>query len=431
MALPMFDRRQVFAAGSGLLAFGALPALARDKVVAARQNDLGWDAVQAMLDGYVGDDRIPGGVGAVARGSEDAQFLTAGTLARGNTRPVDADSLFRIYSMTKPITGMAAMMLIEDGKIGLDQNIADFLPGFARPMVLVDGTKDLTSRPAGRPITVRNLLTHTAGLGYSIVTKGPLLEAYLKLGITPASASRQRLPGVPDAPPAPSLEEFANRLATLPLIADPGARWSYSVALDLMGRVIEVASAMPFDRFLQTRIFDPLEMSSTFFQVPAAEAVRLTTNYAIAPFGKFPIDPGEKSVFLDKPAFPFGGAGLVSSPRDYDRFLQMLAGYGAVGPTRVMKEATARLAMSNLLPPGTMTEGTYAAGQGFGAGGRVTIAKDARGSGIGTYGWGGAAATIAWVDPTKGVRASGYAQYMPDSAMPFTTDFGKAVYASL
>ncbi len=424
------DRRQIFGATTGILAFSALPAFARQAV--ARRDNLGWAKVQAVLDGYVADDRLPGAVGAIGRGTDDASFLFSGTIARDSKRAMDADSLFRIYSMTKPITGMAAMMLIEDGRIGLDQDIGDFIPGFKNPRVLIDGSKDLNARPASRPITVRNLLTHTAGLGYTIITKGPLLDAYERRGISPAALSRNPIPGIKAVATAPSLEIFANRLASLPLIAEPGTKWSYSVSLDLMGRVIEVASGMPFDRFLQTRMFDPLGMTSSFFQVPASETGRLTTNYGISPLGKFPVDPGNSSVFSDRPAFPFGGAGLVMSARDYDRFLLMLAGHGAIGGSRIMKEETAKLGMSNLLPPGTDTSKSFVEGQGFGAGGRVTIAaQDRLGAGIGTFGWGGAAATIAWVDPTRGVRASGFAQYMPDSAMPFTTDFGKAVYASL
>ena len=421
----MLDRRQFFGGLAGAGALSAIPswALARTSPQ--------WTKVQAMLNAYVADGRLPGVIGAVARGTEPAQFLAAGTLARDNKRPIDADSLWRIYSMTKPVTGIAAMLLVEDGRLKLDQNIADFIPGFANPRVLVDGTKDLTSRPAARPITVRHLLTHTAGLGYSIITKGPLLNEYLRLGLTPASVSRMRLPGQPETVTAPSLTEFANRLATLPLIADPGTQWSYSVSLDLLARVIEVAGGMPFETFLQRRLFAPLGMTSTFFQVPASQLPRLTTNYGILPTGPIPIDAGTTSVFADKPAFAFGGAGLVGSARDYDRFLAMLAGLGAVGRTRIMKPGTARLAMSNLLPAGTLTKGSFVDGQGFGAGGRVTTASDARGSGVGTFGWGGAAATIAWVDPTRDVRASGFAQFMPDQAMPFTTDFGRAVYASL
>ena len=422
------DRRQIIGAGAGLLAFTAMPAFAKR----GRHNNLGWDKVQSLLDGFVANDRLPGAVGALAHGTDDASFLVSGKIARDETRAMDADSLFRIYSMTKPITGMAAMMLIEDGKIGLDQNIADFIPGFKNPMVLIDPMKDLTARPAASPITVRNLLTHTAGLGYSIITKGPLLDAYLKNGIVPGQVARKPIPGFPDAKNAPSLEEFANRLSALPLIADPGTKWSYSVALDLMGRIIEVASGTPFDAFLKLRIFDPLGMTSTYFQVPASEAARLTTNYGVTAMGKFPIDRGRDSIYLDKPAFPFGGAGLVSSARDYDRFLLMLAGHGKIGRTRIMKEGTAKLGMSNLLPPGTDTKGTFVDGQGFGAGGRVTIAAaDRLGAGIGTYGWAGAAATIAWVDPTRGIRGSGFAQYMPDQLLAFTTEFGKAAYASL
>ncbi len=422
------DRRQVFGAGAGLLAFTALPAYAKR----ARHNNLGWDKVQALFDGYVADNRLPGAVAAVAHGTDDASFIVSGKIARDETRAMDADSLFRVYSMTKPITGMAAMMLIEDGKIGLDQNIADFIPGFKNPMVLVDPMKSLDARPSKSPITIRNLLTHTAGLGYNIITKGPLLDAYNRLGITPGQVSRKPLPGFPPVQTAPSLEEFANRLATLPIIADPGTKWSYSVGLDLLGRVIEIASGMSFDAFLKTRIFDPLGMTSTYFQVPVSEIPRLTTNYGVSPLGKFPIDPGKDSIYLDKPPFPFGGAGLVMSARDYDRFLLMLAGHGAIGRTRIMKKETAKLGMSNLLPPGTDTKGTFAEGQGFGAGGRVTIAAaDRLGAGIGTYGWAGAAATIAWVDPTRGVRACGFAQYIPDQSMPFTTEFGKSVYTSL
>ena len=259
-----------------------------------------------------------------------------------------------------------------------------------------------------------------------------MLAEYERLGINPGRVSRKPIPGLKPIPTAPSLEEFANRLATLPLIADPGMKWSYSVALDLMGRIIEIASGQTFDAFLKARMFDPLGMTSTFFQVPASEVGRLTTNYGVSPFGKFPIDPAETSIYLDTPAFPFGGAGLVGSVRDYDRFLLMLAGGGRIGAVRVMKEATVKLGMSNLMPPGADTKGTFADGQGFGAGGRVVInGTDRLGGGIGTYGWSGAAATTAWIDPVRQIRGAGYAQFMPDTSMPFTGDFGKAVYASL
>jgi len=202
-----------------------------------------------------------------------------------------------------------------------------------------------------------------------------------------------------------------------------------------MGRIIEIASGKSFERFLQERMFDPLGMTSTFWQVPPSETARLTSAYAFLPGGTvFPVDPGADSIFSDKPAFPFGGAGLVMSPRDYDRFLLMLAGYGSVGRTRVMKEETAKLAMSNLMPTTVPDAMGFEKGQGFGAGGRVKIKADDKPTGIGTYGWGGAANTIAWVDPTNRIRASGFAQYYNQgNANPqanFPVDFAASVYAS-
>lgn len=421
------DRRHFIGASALTAGLAATPAFARMPL--APKTDP-WTPVQSSLQSFVAKKYVPGAAAAIGRGTDAPEFLSAGALAFDNPAAVTADTLFRAYSMTKPVTGMAAMMLIEDGKLKLDQNIADFIPGFAQPMVMTEPAKSLDSRPARGPITVRHLLTHTAGLGYAIITKGPLLDAYIKLGITPGAASRKPLPGQPNVPTAPSLAEFADRLATLPLIADPGAKWSYSVSLDLLGRVIELASGQAFDAFLQQRIFTPLDMTSTWFQVPGSEMKRLTTNYFHAPFGTFPIDPGNDSVYLDKPAFPFGGAGLVSTPRDYDRFLAMLMGEGALGAKRIMQRDTAKLAMSNLVHPETKME-SFVTGQGFGAGGRVTLNPGKNGEGVGTFGWGGAASTIGWVDRTKGIRASGWSQIMTLGDQPFVDGFSKSVYASL
>ncbi len=421
------NRRHFISGTAALASYGALPAYAKS---AKRNGANAWAKVQAYLDETVRKGQIPAAGAAMARGTDKPDFMMAGTLGKESKIAITPDSLWRCYSMTKPITGIAAMMLIEDGKMSLDQNVADFIPGFANPMVLLEPNNSMKSRPSQAPITVRNLLTHTAGLGYSIVTKGPLLAEYLRLGLTPGAISRKALPGLPLPNTAPSLTEFANRLATLPLIADPGAKWSYSVSLDLMGRVIEVASGMTFEAFVQKRLFDPLGMTSTYWQVPQSEIGRFTDNYAATPFGTFPVDPANDSVYLDKPPFPFGGAGIVSSMRDYDRFLAMLMGKGAIGKTRVMKPETASLAMSNLVHPDTVMDG-FVRGQGFGAGGRVTIATDPQGSGIGAFGWGGAASTIAWVDPTRGIRASGWVQLMAPGQETFTAGFGKSVFASL
>jgi CubicO group peptidase (beta-lactamase class C family) len=276
--------------------------------------------------------------------------------------------------------------------------------------------------PATAPITVRNLLTHTAGLGYTIVQTGPIRDAYAKAGIMPFETSRVPVPGFGETHTAPSLAAFADNLAQLPLVYQPGTRWSYSVGLDLLGRVIELASGQEFAAFLKARFFDPLGMDSTSFQLARADVPRFTTNYVVADGRLLPIDVAANSIFLDRPAFPFGGAGLISSPRDYDRFLAMLLNGGVFAGKRVMSQRAVDMGTSNLLPPDASTAGTWIAGHGFGAGGRVGL-----GDAAGTYGWSGAAGTIGFISNVGGVRAGFYAQFMPSTTYPFSEAFPQAV----
>jgi CubicO group peptidase (beta-lactamase class C family) len=390
--------------------------------------------VPALVRGYVASGKIPGLVIALGHGDAPPEFYAGGKIAsEPGAAAAGPDSLWRIYSMTKPVTGIAAMILIDDGKLGLDQPISDFIPAFRNMKVLDDpaGTT-LASHPAKTSITVRHLLTHTAGLGYTVVTKGPLLDEYNRLGINPAAFNAATEVGFRNAR-APSLEVFAERVATLPLIAEPGTRWSYSIGLDLLGRVIEVASGMPFDAFLQKRLFDPLKMKSTFFTVPAPEVGRFATNYFYFGDTPTPVDPAASSVWLKPPSFPYGGAGLVSSARDYDRFLHMLLNQGTLDGVRILKAETARLAMSNLLPPGADTRSLTAMGLtsgmlGFGAGGSVYLADATSGPRKGTYGWGGAAGTIGWVDPARRLRGTVMVNYMPSEKWPLRQDLNKALY---
>ncbi|MBO9714189.1 serine hydrolase domain-containing protein [Sphingomonas sp.] len=407
----------------------AAPARPPERIAAAK--------TQALVSDYVATDKVPGMVVAIGKGDADPVFVAAGKVGIAPTaHAADPDSLWRVYSMTKPITGIAAMILVQDGKLKLDQPISDFIPAFKTMRVLDDpaGTT-LASRPATRPITVRNLLTHTAGLGYTIITKGPLLDEYNKLGINPAQVSRGLEPSMRSARPA-TLEAFANQVATLPLIAEPGAKWSYSIGLDVLGRVIEVASGMPFDKFLQTRIFDPLKMRSTYFTVPASEVGRFADNYFYTGSTRIPLDPAASSVWLDPPSFPYGGAGLIMSSRDYDRFLHMLANYGTLDGMQVLKPEIAKLAMSNLLPEGADTSilnATVALGGklGFGAGGSVYVIGAPGVARAGTYGWGGAASTIAWVDAANGLRGNVMVNYMPTEHWPLRADLNKALAADL
>ena len=403
-------------------AFAPHAAFAKPAAAAAQ-----FPNVTAFVDGYVAKRKVPGMLAALGFGQGKATVIARGTEGFNDRDVETMDTLFRVYSMTKPVTGMAAMTLIDDGKLRLDQPLSDILPKFAKMMVQVTPDGSITDlRPAKTPITIRHLLTHTAGLGYSIVQKGPLKEAFEAAGVVPGQVSKIPIPGLERGQAVGSLTLFADRLADLPLVYEPGTQWSYSVALDLMGRVIEVVSGKPFDVFLQDRLFGPLGMISTGFQVKAKDIHRLSTNYAVVGGTPVPIDPAEASIFADKPPFPMGGAGLVTSPRDYDRFLRMIANYGKLDGKRVMTERAIRSGTSNLLPAGAATKGTFANGAGFGAGGRVGLGAQA-----GTYGWGGAAGTVALVDLKYGLRASLYTQYMPSEAYPVHADFPMAVVADL
>jgi CubicO group peptidase (beta-lactamase class C family) len=416
----MLARRGFLALGGRLAAAGAATAFIPSQIWAAAAEK--YPTIKAQFDAYVSAKKLAGMAAAIGRGKAAADLVAVGTIAQGDSTPVDMDSLWRVYSMTKPITGMAAMILVGEGKMKLDQPIADFLPEFANMTVLTDPANSLAAVPAKTQITIRHLLTHTAGLGYSIITKGPLLTAYLENGITPGIVSRFPIPGSPPSAPTPDLKTFSERLAKLPLIAEPGTKWSYSISLDLMGRVIEAVSGMDFEVFLKTRIFEPLKMTSSYFQVPASETKRFVTNYAPLNGILLPIDPAASSIYLDKPAFAFGGAGLVCSVRDYDRFLSMLLNGGTLDGVRIMSPETAALGMSNLLPDGVNTDGTFAAGAGFGAGGRSGLGAQA-----GTYGWGGAAGTVAFVSTKLNLRATGMAQYMPSNVYPIHEEFAQWV----
>jgi len=411
-------------AGLGLAAASASPLL---QAAYAQGPDprAQWPAVATLIDRYVSGRKVANMVAALGWGDRPPEIIARGTLGFESSVPADIDTLYRIYSMTKPVTGMAAMMLVDEGRLGLDQPVAEILPAYAEMQVQKSYDGPITPdnlEPAVRPITIRHLLTHTSGLGYSIIQSGPIAEAYRRNGLDPGSVSRLAIVPIFNGPKAPSLEAFADRFATLPLVRQPGTLWGYSMSLDLLGRVIEVASGEAFDTFLQTRIFDPCGMTSTWFQVPAGEAQRLATNYFALAGVPLPIDMAANSIFLDKPAFPFGGAGLVSSARDYDRFLQMLAGYGMIDGTRVMSEAAVRLGTSDLMPDTVVPNGGFREGFGFGAGGLV-----GKGEAEGLYGWFGAAGSAGLVNMRYGLRQTLMTQILGSLVEEIQEEFPRAV----
>lgn len=383
-----------------------------------------FPTIRGMVNGVIQEPTAPGAIVAIGRGKDRPAYVGSGTIAVNDPRRVDEHTLFRIYSMTKPITGMAVMLLIAEGRMKLDQPVADFIPGFANMRVLTNPGQGLETHPAASVMTIRHLLTHTAGLGGGSAIKGPLEGIYKQLGLRQNLLSpSERL----EQAPASNLKEFAERLAAAPLLSDPGTAWSYSVGLDLLGRIIEVAAGMPFDQFLEQRFFAPLGMNSTFFDVPADKKARLVTNYTGRSAKLAVVDPGPTSIFLNKPSFPSGGGGLISSAHDYDRFLAMLANNGRLGRAEILPPAAVALGTSNLLPPGVNMRGYIGIPGvvGFGAGGCIAD----HGGFKGLFGWLGAAGTIGFVVPSQQLRVTGLINNM--SVFDFAMNLPNAVHADL
>jgi CubicO group peptidase (beta-lactamase class C family) len=356
-----------------------------------------WTAIQQLIDGYVAGKKMAGAGVAISYGGP-VSYLAAGTIAFDSPQRFDEHSICRIHSLTKPVTGAAAMLLVEDGRLSLDQPVADVLPEFRALRVAVDIERSLDSRPAKKTMTMRHLLTHTSGLAsWTPLSSGPELlhVAYRERGITPGNfGERLKRPGY--GPQATGLVEMVRRLAELPLAYEPGTVSNYSIGTDVMALVIERASGLPYERFLRDRLFTPLDMRSTGFQVKREDAGRLTTLYQFAPTGLAPTDAAATSAFLEPPQLIAGGGGLVSTVRDYARFGAMLLGDGALDGTRVMKVETARAAQSNLLPDGVLR-----ATIGQGAGVPLVRPGDTAVMPPRTLMGSGASGGLWWMDPSR------------------------------
>ena len=379
--------------------------------------------VQAFLARHTGPGKLPGAVLAVQRTGAEPRFVSVGTIAPDSDTAMTPDSLFRIYSMTKPITCMAVLKLMEDGKLQLDQPLSDILPEFSQMRVITD-LATMETRPATRPILIRHLLTHTAGFSYSI-SADPLARIYSSKGLKPGGRALTAGPG-DELAPARDLEEFVQRLAPLPLLADPGARWIYSVAMDVLGLVIQRVSGMSFHAYLKETLLNPLGMDDTDFMVPAGKADRFTSVVARRGDSLIVSDDRRTSAYLRDRELPSGGGGLVSTARDYARFMAMVLNKGRAGDTQVVASQTAELFRTNLLEPGV----TFGGGNGFGAG--VSVATTGR-PGMepaGTASWFGIAGTQMWMDPANGLGVALLIQSMPGPA-GMADELRQAIYGDV
>lgn len=375
--------------------------------LAAKRRD--WKAVQGTLDEFIRARNACGAGMAIRYGDSEPAYPHAGTIAFDSTQPFDENSICRLYSITKNVTRIATLLLVEDGKISLDQPVTSVLPEFSNLKVMIDPEKGMESRPAKNTMTMRHLVTNTSGLGNW--TPGSdsgeeLHRLYRERGITPGNFGEGlRRPGY--GPQAGSMEEMVRRVAELPLAYEPGTVLHYSIGFDVMALVIERVTGKPYGAFLEERLWQPLRMTSTGFQVAPGDAKRLTTNYdATEQIAVTEPDPGlppkwrlqddrATSDWLKPPHLLAGGASLLSTARDFLRYAQMLLNDGALGKTRVMKVDTARLATGNIQPPGAADPN-----EGAGAGSRALL----RGAPIippGMVGSGGSAGTLFWIDQER------------------------------
>jgi CubicO group peptidase (beta-lactamase class C family) len=397
--------------------------------------DVGLDSrrlsrIDAHLRGYVDDGRLPGWQVMVSRHGKVAHLSSYGLADVEQARPVEVDTVWRIYSMTKPVTSVAAMMLVEQARMELTDPISRWLPEFAEPRVYVGGpaTKPVTG-PAKEPIRVWHLLTHTAGLTYGFHHMHVTDEIY-------------RLAGYDLGMPAASLSAFSEGIAALPLAFEPGAEWNYSVATDILGRLVEAVSGQPLDEFFAEHIFGPLNMVDTGFHVDEQDHDRLAALYAIAPGLSAPVRYDQLGERYKRPArWPSGGGGLVSTTRDYTRFSWMLLSGGELDGARLLSPRTVRYMTRNHLPGNAdlqrfgrqLFAETRYDGVGFGLGFAVmvdaaaakTIASE------GEFNWGGMASTAFWVDPVEDLTAVFMTQLMPSSTYPIRPQLRQLVYQAL
>ncbi|MGQ5596295.1 serine hydrolase domain-containing protein [Streptomyces sp. ESR1.13] len=385
------------------------------------------------LDGHfarqVDAGLLPGFLVAVARGGRVAHLTVHGMRDVAAGLPVTADTLWRIYSMTKPVTSVAVLMLVEEGRLALDDPVDRYLPAFAEPRVYVEGTgEDVVTRPAAGPVRVRHLMTHTAGLTFGFYHAHPVDALYRAAGVESSV-----LPGA-------GLAETVDLYARLPLQFEPGTRWNYSVASNVLGRLVEVVSGQPLDVFCAGRIFGPLGMTDTGFHVTDAQADRLAELYGETEGGGIVPVPGLP--LRGRPRFLSGSGGLVSSAHDVHRFAELLRRRGELDGVRLLAPHTVDLMTRNHLPGGADLRalGSRPAhdtpandGVGFGLGVSVVTdpARTQSPSGLGTYGWSGVATTTFWVDPGRDLSVQFMTQVRPRSSHTVYPDLKRLVHQAL
>jgi CubicO group peptidase (beta-lactamase class C family) len=390
---------------------------------------------------YIDAGRFPGTQLLVYRRGKIVHSAVQGFADLERKAPMKADTIFRIYSMTKPVTSVAFMMLFEEGRVALDEPVHKYIPEWKNLGVFQAGTAPaFLTRPPSRPMLIVDLLRHTSGLTYGFQQRSNVDAAYRELKIDEIGKAK-------------TLQSMIDDLAKLPLEFSPGEAWNYSVSTDVIGYLIGKISGKPFDQFLKERIFDPLDMNDTDFFVTAGKAHRFAACYSADPQGGVTLhatdrkggltlqDDPTKSSFLSPPSFVSGGGGLCSTAADYLTFCRALLNGGELGGVRLIGPKTLALMTSNNLPGGRdlpamsrslFSEATYN-GIGFGLGFQVTMnpTETLIPGSAGEYAWGGLATTSFWIDPAEELIAIFMTQVIPSSAYPIRRELRTMVYAAI
>jgi CubicO group peptidase (beta-lactamase class C family) len=400
-------------------------------------SSLGLDAnrlarIETHFAKYVDDGRLPGFHITVSRGGHLAYSSKYGHADVENNKPIEDDTIYRIYSMTKPICAVAALMLWEEGLFEMHDQVKWFIPSFGNQKVFRSGT--LTAprfEPVSEPMEMWHLFSHTAGLTYGFVYSNPVDQMYRNAGFEWGT------------PPGATLAEICDKLAELPLMFQPGAEWAYSMSIDVLGRVVEVLSGMTLGEFMKKRIFDPLGMTDTAFHCVPEKQDRLAALYVPNPNDnrrRLRNDAGGAGA-TKVPTADLGGGGLVSTTADYLKFVEMLRGGGELNGVRILSPRTVSFMASNHLPNNAdltaygrplFAETTFD-GVGFGLGVSVTtdpVKAKVPGS-VGDYGWGGAASTNFTVDPKEDLAYMVMTQLMPSSTWPIRSQLKQLVHQAL
>ena len=391
-----------------------------------RPNDYDFGPMHAAVQKYLDDDFLAMAASVVLEGGEPVDFHLWGHQDREAGVPIAADSIFRIYSNTKLVTSVAAMTLWEEGRFDLDDPVEKHLAPLRGLRVLREGATDAgDAEPLDTPPTVRQLMSHSAGFSYGFLLESPVDAVYTERNLSA---------------PESTLEQLVAGLADIPLANRPGTRFQYSVATDVLARLVEVLSGERFDRYLARRIFEPLGMVDTDFHVPASKHDRFCVNYA-ARDQMDPMVPGLDAApdtllgsYLAPKSFLSGGGGLVSTILDYTRFVRMIVGGGALERTRILDTGTLELMRTNQLPEGAGVQFPFwpmpdtVFGLGFAI--KTAPAAGEPEAATGEYHWGGMAGTHSWMSPAADIAAIVFTQRLPGFWHPFSHEYKRQVYAA-